>query len=49
MVPPRNNQVKHRTISTSLIEYIDTHPRSGWYIAVLAVLNTIFNIIELFT
>ena len=48
MVPPDDQSVK-RHINKSLIEFIDTHPRSGWYIAALAVLNTIFNVIELFT
>lgn len=48
MVPPPSNEVK-RSVSTSLVEFIDTHPRSGWYFAVLMLFNTLINILELFT
>lgn len=48
MVPPENNSVK-RSINVSVIEFIDTHPRMGWYFAVLLVFNTIINVLELFS
>ncbi len=48
MVQPPDKQVK-RALSQSLIEFIDTHPRSGWYFAVLLLFNTLLNLLELLT
>ena len=43
MVQREDQPVKHR----SLVEFVDTHPRTGWYIALLLSLNTVLNVLDL--
>lgn len=36
-----------KSYSTDLAKFVDKHPRTGWYIAVLMTLNTVLNLAAL--
>ena len=46
MVQTEDQQVKRHS---PLVEWVDTHPRTGWYVAALLTLNTVLNVLDLFT
>lgn len=39
---------EHRTLVQRCQDFVDRHPRTGWYIAIMATLNVILNILDLF-
>lgn len=41
----RDSNVK--PYSSALARFVDEHPRTGWYIAVLMTLNTVLNLAAL--
>lgn len=44
-----NTQVKQRGILRQTIAWIDAHPRTGWYVAVMVTLNLLVNLVNLFS
>jgi hypothetical protein len=48
MVPQDCEEVKRRDGHAALISWIECHPRTGWYIAVLTTLNVVLNLLGLF-
>lgn len=46
----RDREVKPLTdrINASVLGFVDSHPRVGWYVAALTTLNTILTLIGLF-
>jgi hypothetical protein len=37
-----------RNVKQRLLDWIESHPRTGWYIAVIATANFILNLIDAF-
>lgn len=38
-----------RNVKCKFVRWIDTHPRTGWYVAVMVTLNLVVSIVGLFS
>jgi hypothetical protein len=49
--PVKENPQGHRenrTLAHRCLDFIEKHPRTGWYIAVMATLNVLLNLLQLY-
>lgn len=44
---PKTTNVKRR-VADKFLDYIEAHPRLGWYIAAMATLNVLLNLVDAF-
>jgi hypothetical protein len=42
------SNVKERCRYDKLMEFVDKHPRTGWFLSGLLIFNTFLNILDLF-
>lgn len=41
--------VEARTLKQRTLDFMDAHPRAGWYIAVTSTVNVLLNLLNLLT
>lgn len=44
-----SNEVKKPNVLARSVAWIDSHPRTGWYVASVVTLNLLVNLVNLFS